>query len=86
MSTMEPAIGVIGGSGLYEIDGLSNIEEIKVETPFGDPSDAIISGEFAGRRVCFLPRHARGHRLLPSELNHRANIWALRSLNVRWFR
>lgn len=81
---MEPAIGVIGGSGLYEIDGLSNIEEIKVETPFGDPSDAIISGEFAGRRVCFLPRHARGHRLLPSELNHRANIWALRSLNVRW--
>ncbi|NNE90220.1 MAG: S-methyl-5'-thioadenosine phosphorylase [Verrucomicrobiales bacterium] len=79
-----PAIGVIGGSGLYEIDGFEDPEEIRVETPFGPPSDAIISGKFAGRRVCFLPRHARGHRILPSELNHRANIWALRSLNVRW--
>ena len=79
-----PAIGVIGGSGLYEIEGLSNIEEIQVETPFGPPSDAIISGEMNGRRVCFLPRHGRGHLILPSELNHRANIWALRSLNVRW--
>ncbi|MEO0414629.1 MAG: S-methyl-5'-thioadenosine phosphorylase, partial [Verrucomicrobiota bacterium] len=71
-------------SGLYEIEGLSDVEEIVVETPFGPPSDAIISGTFEGRRVCFLPRHARGHRILPSELNHRANIWALRSLNVRW--
>ena len=79
-----PAIGVIGGSGLYEIDGLSDVEEITVDTPFGKPSDAIISGQFSGRQVCFLPRHARGHRILPSELNHRANIWALRSLNVRW--
>ncbi|MDF2378366.1 MAG: S-methyl-5'-thioadenosine phosphorylase [Verrucomicrobiales bacterium] len=79
-----PAIGVIGGSGLYDIEGLSNIEEINIETPFGPPSDAIISGEINGRRVCFLPRHGRGHRILPSELNHRANIWALRSLNVRW--
>jgi 5'-methylthioadenosine phosphorylase len=78
------AIGVIGGSGLYELEGLTGVEEIRVETPFGDPSDAIISGKFAGRRVCFLARHARGHRLLPTELNHRANIWALRSLNVRW--
>ncbi len=79
-----PAIGVIGGSGLYEMEGLTEVEEIKVETPFGSPSDAIISGKFEGRRVCFLARHARGHRILPSELNHRANIWALRSLNVRW--
>lgn len=79
-----PAVGVIGGSGLYEIDGIENVEEIKVETPFGDPSDAIVSGTLAGRRVCFLPRHGKGHRILPTELNHRANIWALRSLNVRW--
>ncbi len=82
--TNAPAIGVIGGSGLYEIDGFTDVEEIRVKTPFGDPSDAIIRGQFAGRPVCFLPRHARGHRILPSELNHRANIWALRSLGVRW--
>ncbi|MCB1235944.1 MAG: S-methyl-5'-thioadenosine phosphorylase [Verrucomicrobiae bacterium] len=79
-----PAIGVIGGSGLYEIDGFEHGEEIVVETPFGPPSDAVVSGFFAGRRVCFLPRHGRGHRILPSELNHRANLWALRSLGVRW--
>lgn len=83
-STSPPAIGIIGGSGLYEIDGFENSEEITVDTPFGSPSDAIIGGDFAGRRVYFLPRHARGHKLLPTELNHRANIWALRSLNVRW--
>lgn len=79
-----PAIGVIGGSGLYEIEGLAEVEEIRVETPFGDPSDLIVCGRLAGRRVCFLPRHGRGHRLLPTELNHRANLWALRSLDVRW--
>ena len=83
-NSQAPAIGVIGGSGLYEIDGLTDVEEITVDTPFGPPSDAIISGMVSGRRVCFLPRHARGHKILPSELNHRANIWALRSLNVRW--
>ncbi len=83
-NSLPPSLGVIGGSGLYEIDGLSEVEEITVETPFGSPSDAIISGMVSGRRICFLPRHARGHRILPSELNHRANIWALRSLNVRW--
>lgn len=82
--SLPPAIGVIGGSGLYEIDGLSDVEEITMDTPFGSPSDAIISGMVSERRVCFLPRHARGHRILPSELNHRANIWALRKLNVRW--
>lgn len=83
-SSTAPAIGIIGGSGLYELEGLSNVEEITVDTPFGPPSDAIISGMLEGRRVCFLPRHGKGHRILPSELNHRANIWALRSLDVRW--
>jgi 5'-methylthioadenosine phosphorylase len=81
----EPAhIGIIGGSGLYQIDGLSEITEHRVETPFGMPSDAIIGGRLARRRVFFLPRHARGHRLQPHELPHRANIWALRSLGVRF--
>lgn len=83
-SDLPPAIGVIGGSGLYEIEGFTGAEEVRVETPFGAPSDAIVRGQFAGREVCFLPRHGRGHRLLPTELNHRANLWALRSLNVRW--
>ena len=81
---LEPAIGIIGGSGLYEIDGFQAPEEIAAETPFGEPSDKIIGGTFAGRRVFFLPRHGRGHRILPHELNHRANIYALRSLGVRW--
>lgn len=79
-----PAIGVIGGSGLYQMEQLRNATEHKIETPFGSPSDALISGEISGRRVFFLPRHGRGHRILPHELNHRANIYALRSLNVRW--
>ncbi len=79
-----PAIGVIGGSGLYEIEGLTDIDEIAIVTPFGPPSDSIVVGNLSGRRVCFLPRHGKGHRILPSELNHRANIWALRSLGVRW--
>jgi 5'-methylthioadenosine phosphorylase len=81
---MEHAIGVIGGSGLYEIDGFEVREERLVETPFGEPSDALVGGEMAGRPVWFLPRHGRGHRILPHEINHRANIWALRSLGVRW--
>jgi 5'-methylthioadenosine phosphorylase len=84
MTDSPPAIGIIGGSGLYDLDGFSNREEISVSTPFGPPSDTLIAGNFAGRRVVFLPRHGKGHRLLPTELNHRANIWALRSLNVRW--
>lgn len=83
-SSSSPAIGIIGGSGLYEIEGFENTEEITIDTPFGAPSDAVIGGDLGGRRVYFLPRHARGHKLLPTELNHRANIWALRSLNVRW--
>ena len=80
----EPSIGVIGGSGLYQLDGLTEPTEHVIETPFGPPSDTIFGGRLAGRQVYFLPRHARGHRILPHELNHRANICALRSLGVRW--
>src|SRR5262245_8304983 len=77
-------IGVMGGSGLYQIEGLVDPKWVKVRTPFGDPSDEIVTGILEGREVAFLPRHARGHRILPSELNHRANIWALKSLGVKW--
>ena len=80
----EPAIGIIGGSGLYQIPELAGAQEISVDTPFGSPSDSLVQGEIAGRRVYFLPRHGRGHRILPTELNHRANVYALRSLGVRW--
>src|SRR6266513_6355826 len=79
-----PAIGIIGGSGLYQMEQLRDATEQKIETPFGSPSDALIGGNMSGHRVYFLPRHGRGHRILPHELNHRANIYALRSLNVRW--
>lgn len=78
------AIGIIGGSGLYEMEGFEQSDEQVIETPFGMPSDALIGGEISGRQVWFLPRHGRGHTLLPHEINHRANIWALRSLGVRW--
>src|SRR5437868_7437396 len=84
MKTDTPAIGIIGGSGLYEMEQLRNATEQKVETPFGSPSDVLIGGQINNRQVYFLPRHGRGHRTLPHELNHRANIYALRSLNVRW--
>lgn len=80
----EIKLGIIGGSGLYNMAGLSNIEEIKVETPFGDPSDAIIVGTMHGRRIAFLPRHGRGHVLTPGEVPYRANIYALKSLGVRY--
>jgi 5'-methylthioadenosine phosphorylase len=80
----EPAIGIIGGSGLYQIPELTGAQDLSVDTPFGSPSDSLVQGEIAGRRVYFLPRHGRGHRILPTELNHRANVYALRSLNVRW--
>ncbi len=80
----EPAIGVIGGSGLYQLESLSEITEHQIQTPFGLPSDTIVGGKLAGRQIYFLPRHGRGHRILPHELNHRANIYALRSLGVRW--
>src|SRR6266478_5990841 len=79
-----PAIGIIGGSGLYQMEELRDTTEHKIDTPFGPPSDVLIGGKLSGRQVYFLPRHGRGHRILPHELNHRANIYALRSLNVRW--
>ncbi len=77
-----PAIGVIGGTGLYEIDGLRNIERVELETPFGAPSDTLITGELSGERMVFLPRHGVGHRLLPHEINFRANIWAMKKMGV----
>src|SRR2546430_16316236 len=84
MKENAPAIGIIGGSGLYQMEQLRNATEQRIETPFGSPSDALIGGNISGRPVYFLPRHGRGLRILPPELNHRANIYALRSLNVRW--
>ena len=77
-------IGIIGGTGLYNIEGFTRQKWVKVKTPFGDPSDAFLTGKLAGREVVFLPRHGRGHRILPSELNHRANIWAMKKLGVQW--
>ncbi|MCU0797035.1 MAG: S-methyl-5'-thioadenosine phosphorylase [Akkermansiaceae bacterium] len=81
---MAAAIGIIGGSGLYEIEGFEKSEERRIVTPFGEPSDALVGGMLHGRQVWFLPRHGRGHRILPHEINHRANLWALRSLDVRF--
>ena len=75
-------IGVIGGSGLYQMKALTDVEEVRVATPFGDPSDAFIVGTLAGQRVAFLPRHGRGHRLLPTEIPFRANIYAMKLLGV----
>jgi 5'-methylthioadenosine phosphorylase len=75
-------IGIIGGSGLYNMPGLTDTKEVKVSTPFGDPSDAFIVGTLEGRRVAFLARHGRGHRILPSELNFRANIMGMKQLGV----
>ena len=75
-------IGIIGGSGLYHMAGLSNTKEVRVKTPFGDPSDAIVTGTLEGRRVAFLSRHGRGHRISPSDINYRANIYALKMLGV----
>ena len=77
-------IGIIGGTGLYGIEGFTRQKWVKVKTPFGPTSDALLTGSLAGRDVVFLPRHARGHRILPTELNHRANIWALKKLGVQW--
>jgi len=77
------SIGVIGGSGLYEMVGLSDAEEVAVETPFGPPSDALILGTVGERRVAFLARHGRGHRLMPTDVNYRANIYAMKLLGVQ---
>lgn len=79
---MKPELGIIGGSGLYEMEGLSNIERFDLDTPFGKPSSPIMVGTLHGRRVAFLARHGIGHFLLPSEVNYRANIFALKSLGV----
>lgn len=78
----EAEIGIIGGSGLYDMEGLEDIETVSVVTPFGEPSDSIVVGTLYGRRLAFLPRHGRGHRVLPSEINYRANIMAMKSLGV----
>ncbi len=75
-------IGVIGGSGLYQMEGMTVREERRISTPFGDPSDAYVIGEIDGRQVAFLPRHGKGHRLLPTELNYRANIYGFKTLGV----
>jgi 5'-methylthioadenosine phosphorylase len=84
MDDKTPAVGIIGGSGLYQMEQVHDPTEHKIDTPFGPPSDVLIGGTLESRQVYFLPRHGRGHRLLPHELNHRANIYALRALNVRW--
>ncbi len=83
-NTHHHRVGIIGGSGLYQIDEFTHQQWITVKTPFGSPSDQFLTGTLAGREVVFLPRHGRGHRLLPSELNHRANLWAMKSLGVSW--
>ncbi len=75
-------VGIIGGSGLYEMEGVTDAREVAVETPFGPPSDRVVVGRLEGRSVAFLPRHGRGHRLLPSEINFLANVYALKSLGV----
>ncbi|MGO8764588.1 MAG: S-methyl-5'-thioadenosine phosphorylase [Limisphaerales bacterium] len=77
-------IGIIGGTGLYQIEGFTNQKRVRVKTPFGPPSDDFLTGKLAGRDVVFLARHGRGHRILPSELNHRANIWAMKKLGAQW--
>ena len=82
-ASSEPVrIGVIGGSGLYNMPGLENARELRVKTPFGDPSDALVVGILEGKRVAFLARHGRGHRFLPTEINYRANIHAMKQLGV----
>ena len=78
----EQAVGVIGGSGLYEMDGFEDIERVHLSTPFGEPSDAFIVGRFQGLKTVFLPRHGVGHRIAPNEINFRANIWGMKRLGV----
>jgi 5'-methylthioadenosine phosphorylase len=75
-------LGVVGGSGLYQMEGLRDVREVELSTPFGAPSDAYVTGELDGVRMVFLPRHGRGHRFSPSEINYRANVWGLKKLGV----
>jgi 5'-methylthioadenosine phosphorylase len=84
MTNTNAHLGVIGGSGLYDMPGLTDISEVTLETPFGAPSDAIVIGTLEGVRTAFLPRHGRGHRFTPSEVNYRANLWALRKLGCHF--
>ncbi|HVO23167.1 MAG TPA: S-methyl-5'-thioadenosine phosphorylase [Candidatus Margulisiibacteriota bacterium] len=81
---MVKTVGVIGGSGLYEMAGLAGVERTRLTTPFGDPSDEFVSGTLSGVRLIFLPRHGRGHRILPSEVNFRANIYGMKKLGAEW--
>jgi 5'-methylthioadenosine phosphorylase len=83
-ANVEPALGIIGGSGLYEMEGIEDLRWVRVRTPFGEPSDAYCTGRLGDRRVIFLPRHGRGHRITPSEINYRANIYGLKALGARW--
>jgi 5'-methylthioadenosine phosphorylase len=80
----EPTLGVFGGSGLYELPGLGSVERVRLETPFGPPSDEFVIGRLGGVRLVFLPRHGRGHRLLPTELNFRANVYGMKQLGAEW--
>ncbi len=80
----EAKVGIIGGTGLYELEGLTDTREVRIKTPFGDPSDAIILGTLNGVKLAFLPRHGRGHYISPTELPSKANIYALKSLGVEW--
>lgn len=80
----EKILGVIGGSGLYEMEGLEEVETVPLKTPFGEPSDSFIVGRLEGLKVAFLPRHGRGHRIQPSSLNFRANIYGMKMLGVQW--
>src|SRR3990170_5592143 len=80
----ERVVGVIGGSGLYEIEGLEDVRAVRVDTPFGDPSGEYMTGRLGETRMVFLPRHGRGHTLLPSEVNYRANVFGMKKLGVEW--
>ena len=82
-SMPQASLGVIGGSGLYQMEGLSDVREVRIETPFGAPSDAITVGRLGDVSLAFLPRHGRGHRLTPTEVPSRANIWAFKRLGVQ---
>jgi 5'-methylthioadenosine phosphorylase len=82
--SLQHRIGIIGGSGLYHIEGFTRQKWVKLATPFGAPSDSFLTGKLSDREVVFLPRHGRGHRILPGELNHRANLWGLKKLGVAW--
>jgi 5'-methylthioadenosine phosphorylase len=84
MTSKQTVVGVIGGSGLYEMEGLTDVERVRVDTPFGAPSDEYIVGRLGETKMVFLPRHGRGHRILPSEINYRANVFGMKQLGVEW--